>query len=164
MVEAIERRGLLIPELKPAVTNLQVSEMFGSDYRERITRRAAEFGIDEPLRFFDSPKPHEGSQALYLAEQFAGDSLVLVSVLGRGMKTSKHHHEHPMGSEFYLHIAGESFISINGNTLALNNSQDRIEVPLRVSHQVEAKDSASLTLIIMKNARLVPPHRLHIKD
>lgn len=145
------------------ITSVHLAEMFGSDYKERIERKAAGIGIREKLVFFDSPHPHVGSQAVYLAEQFVGDHLILVPVLGPNMITSWHYHEAPMVMERYFHIAGESFVSVNGKKLPLNSEQNLIEVPLDVVHQVRTQENPSLTLIIMENARLVAPGRLHIK-
>lgn len=147
------------------ITSAHLAEMFGSDYRECIERKAAGFGIREKLVFFDSPKSHNGgSQALYIVEQYVGDDLILVSVLEPNKETSKHRHEAPMVQETYFHIDGESFVEVGEKKLVLNRNQGMIEVPLDISHQVRTQENPSLTLIIMKNARLVSPDRLHIQD
>lgn len=147
------------------ITSVHLAEMFGPDYKERIECKAAGLGIREKLVFFDFPKSHNGgSQALYIVEQYVGNDLVLASVLEPNMKTSKHHHEAPMLREIYFHIAGESFVSVDGKKFPLNREQNLIEVPLGVSHQVRTQEDPALTLIIMENARLVVAGRLHIKD
>ena len=153
-----------IPTEQRKLVHADIVRMFGSDYRERIRDKARAFGLSDEIQFFDEPMPHVGSQALYLAQQFMGDHLVLVPVLRPHMRTSKHHHEIPMFNEVYSHVAGESFIDAGEKRFVLNKDQDLIEVPLNVSHQVTTKESPSLTLIIMRNARLVPSGRLHIKD
>lgn len=140
-----------------------VAEMFGVNYRKLVEDRARQLGIKEELQFFDFPKPHNGSQAVYLVEQLVGDHLILVPVLGPNMRTSRHYHEAPMVMERYFHIAGESFVSIGDKELPLNSERNLIEVPLGVIHQVRTQESPSLTLIIMENARLVAPGRLHVK-
>lgn len=141
-----------------------VAGMFGVNYRKLVEDRAKQVGIREKLQFFDAPRPHNGSQALYLAEELIGDNLVLVSVLQPHMQTSRHHHEPPMTTEKYFHILGESFANIGGYTFALNHRQDSIEVPLGTIHQVTTGENPALTLIIMERARLVTPGKLHIKD
>lgn len=155
--------GLLTPEIKD-LRGIDLVEMFGSDYRKRIEDKAVEEGIRDRLVFFDPSKPHLSSQAVYVVEQFTGDDLILVAVLRPNMKTSKHHHEEPMLRERYLHIAGESFVSVNGDISTLNDKQNSIDVPLNVSHQVHTNGKPSLTLIVMENARLVPQGRLHIPE
>lgn len=152
---------LVVPETKK-ITNEDIGRMFGDNYRQLIERKAAQFGITG-LQFFDAPRPHDGSQAVYLVEQLVGDHLILVPVLEPNMRTSRHCHEAPMAVERYLHIAGESFVSIDDKELPLNSEQNLIEVPLGVFHQVRTQESPSLALIIMENARLVPPGRLHVK-
>lgn len=155
--------GLLITEIGK-LSSVDLAEMFGSDYVKRIEDKAVGVGICDRLVFFDPPKPHEGSQAVYVVEQFVGNDLILVAVLRPNMRTSKHRHEEPMLKERYLHIAGESFVSVNGDISALNQERDSIEVPLNVSHQVHTNGKPSLTLIVMENARLVPQGRLHIPE
>ena len=157
-----EPSGLLVPEKRP-LTNEDIARMFGPDYRKLIEKKAEQVGIGERLRFFDIPLPHNRSQAVYLAEQFVGDHLVLVPVLGPNMKTSRHSHVAPMVQERYFHIAGESFVKVGGEDLALNDEQNLIEVPLGVVHQVSTKEKSALTLIIMENALLVPSGRLHVE-
>lgn len=168
MVEVIrdhnkKEAGLFVPEQKQ-LTSADIAEMFGPDYKKSILSKAEEVGIKEPLRFFDNSLPHNGSQAVYIVEQFVGDDWILVSVLEPYMKTSKHHHKAPMVKEKYLHIAGESFVAVDENVIALNEKNSHIEVSLNVNHQVTTRKSPALTLIVMENARLVPPGRLHIKN
>lgn len=158
-----ELSALFVPERKQ-ITHEGLAGMFGANYRQLIEDKATQLGINERLRFRDSPKPHDGSQALYIVEQFIDDDWVLVSVLGSNMETSKHHHEAPMIKEKYLHIAGESFVAVGSNVIALNEKNNSIEVPLDINHQVTTKENPALTLIVMENARLVPSGRLHIKD
>lgn len=158
-----ESPELVVPE-KKQLTNEDVIKMFGTDYKKLVQGKATQLGMSEQLRFFDSPLPHNGSQAVYLAEQFVGDHLILVSVLGPNMRTSRHYHEAPMVQERYFHIAGESFVNVDGKELPLNHEQNLIKVSLGVVHQARTQGNPALTLIIMENARLVSSGRLHIKD
>lgn len=155
--------GLIATTEQGKLVHVDIVGMFGSDYRERIVNKARAVGLSNEIQFFDKPMPHEGSQALYLVQQFMGDHLVLVPALGSYMRTSMHYHEAPMVMERYFHIAGESFVSVNGKKLPLNSEQNLIEVPLGIVHQVRTQANPSLTLIIMENARLVAPGRLHVK-
>ncbi len=161
-----EPSRLLLSESRQFVTNEEVAKLFGHNYQKLVEDKAEQLGIKEKLQFFDVPMPHNGSQAVYLAEQFRGNDLVLVPVLRRGMVTSRHHHEPPMGKEIYYHIAGESvvYLGTEASPLILNEQQSRIEIPLGVIHQVKAPEKPALTLIVMENARLVSPGRLHVKN
>ncbi len=168
MVEAdnssrVRTSGLLVPD-QNKLSGVDLAEMFGNNYRRLVEAKAASVGIREKLIFFNSGKPHEGSQAIYIVEQFVGDDLVLVPVLRPNMETSKHHHEKPMLKERYFYIAGESFVRVNGDTLTLNEKQNSIDVPLNVSHQVYTRANPSLTLIIMEKALLVQQGKLHIPE
>ena len=158
--------GIFVTEKKP-LANENVALLFGSNYRELIEKKAEQLGIKEKLYFFDKPKPHEGSQAVYLVEQFIGDHLVLVPALEPGMETSRHHHASPMLKEMYFHIAGKSTVDIGeGEKLKsynLNEQNGLVEVSLDTVHQVKTSEAPSLTLIVMQNARLVPPGQLHIR-
>lgn len=154
---------LVVPETRK-LTNEDIKGMFGVNYRKLIEDRASALGIDEQLRFFDAPLAHKNSEAVYVAEQYVEDHLILVPVLQLNMKTSRHHHEAPMVKEVYFHIAGESFVNVGEQKLVLNHDQDMIEVSLDISHQVKTQGNPSLTLIIMEKARLVPHGRLHIED
>lgn len=156
--------GLVAPAERRILTNEELAGMFGINYRNLIERKAVELGIHDRLNFFDQPHPHEGSEAIYIVEQYVGDNWVLVPILRPNMRTSRHHHESPMGQERYFHIAGESFINVGGNQLALNHKQDIIAVPLNVIHQVTTEDKPALTMIVMEKARLVAPGKLHIRD
>lgn len=161
MVE--QNEGLVMPE-KKQLTNEDIIEFFGANYRQLIEDKAVGLGINAKLNFFDSPLPHEGSQAVYLVEQLVEDHLILVPVLGPNMRTSRHHHESPMVQEIYFYIVGESFIKVGKEEHLLNRERPRIDVPLDAVHQVRTEEKPALTLIIMEKARLVPPDRLHIKD
>ncbi|GEM_PF-3843883 len=152
----------LVQERK-RLTNEDLVGMFGANYKQLIEHKAVQLGINERLQFFDSAKPHDGSQAVYIVEQFVGNDWILASVLEPNMETSKHHHRAPMIREKYLHIAGESFVSLDGKEFPLNSEQNLIEVPLDIIHQVRTQENPSLTLIIMENARLVAPGKLHVK-
>lgn len=156
--------GLIVPDAQGKLVCADVARMFGADYKKRIVEKARAVGLRDEIQFFDEPMPHEGSQAVYLAQQFMGDHLVLVPVLQPHMKTSRHYHEAPMSNEVYAHISGESFIDVGDERLVLNEERDSIEVSLNVAHQVTTKENPSLTLIVMKNARLVPSGRLHVRD
>lgn len=147
---------------KSEISLKDVVGMFGDNYRQLVEKKALQLGISG-LQFFDAPRPHNGSQALYLAEQLVGDDLVLVSVLRPHMQTSRHHHEPPMEREAYFHIAGESILTIDTTDLVLSDKQPLITVSLGASHQVKTGEIAALTLIVMENARLVSPGRLHVK-
>lgn len=156
--------GLLVPDRKQ-ITNEDIALMFGDNYRELVEAKARKLGILGRLNFFDTPIPHDGSQAVYLVEQFEGDDLILVPVLQKGMKTSQHHHVEPMRKESYFHIAGESVVHVGTeeNPQPLNDIHPVREIPLGLIHQVRAPNGPTLTLIIMEKARLVPPGQLHIK-
>ena len=164
----IQGSKLLVPkkeQLGKPLTNEDVAEMFGANYRQLIEDKARRLGILGRLNFFDTPTPHDGSQAMYLVEQFVGDDLILVPVLQKGMQTSQHYHVEPMLKEIYFHIAGGSTVHVGADEtpFPLNEKYPVREIPLGLSHQVKAPECPALTLIVMENARLVPPGRLHVK-
>ncbi len=154
--------SMLLVSERRQLTNEHVATMFGHDYQKLVKDKAAEFGISD-LQFFDSPQPHEGSQAVYLVEQFVGDDLVLVAVLEEKQETSKHLHVGPMKKERYVHVKGRSTVFMNGQKHPLDEENGLIDVLIDVFHQVKTEESPSLTVIIMENARLVAPGRLHVK-
>ena len=139
--------------------------LHGINYKKLIGDKIIELGIlpsDQGLIFFDSPKPHKGSEALYLVEQPVGNDLILVSFLEPHRKTSKHFHISPLRKEKYYSLAGAAVLMLGDQILELNSKQYYREVPLHVGHQVRTEKDFALTLIVMEDGRLVSPDKLHI--
>lgn len=135
------------------------------NYKELIVRKIVELDIVLPeseLNILEDPKSHNGSEALYLLEQFIDGDLVLVSFLGPNRKTSKHLHRDPMGTEQYYSLAGEAILTVGKEELVLDRQYNFRVVPLDTAHQLRTRDNFALTLIVMKNAELVPAENLHI--
>lgn len=109
------------------------------------------------------PLPHRGSEALYLAEYYYGNDKVFVSFLLPYSETSSHFHEDPM-FEWYFPISGGLYLR--------NSSHDNDEGKLVVmrgtrvgpyfNHQAVTKEQTAITLIVLRNALLVPESRHHI--
>lgn len=135
------------------------------NYKELIVRKISELEfvlLDSELKLFESPNPHNGSEAAYLLEQFMGEDWVLASHLEPKRKTSKHKHINPMGTEQYYWLAGEAILNIEGEDLLLDSKHDFRAVPLDTFHQLRTEDSFVLTLIVMKNAKSVPAEKRHV--
>lgn len=141
-----------------------LSEIFGPAYRDEVRDTALRVGIRDPLVFFDKPKAHEKSQAVYLVEQVIGDDLVLVSALGKSGISSRHKHVNPMRGEEYHWVKGTLSVDMDGKEIELDQDTRRIEVPLDVWHQVRVGEDPALTLIVMKGAGPMAPEARHIRE
>lgn len=135
------------------------------NYRDLIVSKIAKLDIELPesqLEILESPKPHNGSDALYFLEQFIHNDWVLVSLLGPNRKTSRHLHAAPVGAEEYYFLAGEAILTMGEKEDPLNSEHNFRVVPSNTPHQLKTRDNFALTLIIMKNAKLAPEGKLHI--
>lgn len=157
MIESELRLG------KGAISSKEIVKIFNVDYRKLVadTLSRLRFLPDEhALSFFDSPKGHEGSQALYLAEEMIGKDMIFVSYLGPNGKTTTHKHEKPI-KEHYFQLAGSSYLRLGSDFHELKGGS-AFMVSSDVPHQLTTRDNSSLVLIVMENAISVPRDQLHI--
>lgn len=136
-----------------------------SNHRKLIAEKVAMLDIPlsiSEIEFFESPNRHDGSDAVYLLEQFINEDWVLASHLEPNRKTSEHKHVNPMGTEQYYWLAGEAILNVGGEDMPLDSEHNFRVVPLDTFHQLRTEGNFVLTLIIMKNARSVLPEKRHI--
>ncbi|MBI2028205.1 MAG: hypothetical protein HYT07_01215 [Candidatus Levybacteria bacterium] len=136
------------------------------NHRKLIAERIAKLDIplsESELKFFEFPNRHNGSDAVYLLEQFVDEDWLLASHLEPKRNTSRHKHIAPMGTEQYYWLAGEAILNIDGEDVPLDSEHDFRVVPLDAVHQLRTEGAFVLTLIVMKNARLVTPENRHIR-
>lgn len=146
------------------VISEDIARMFKIDLRERVVGRLRAFGFlpdGHELTFFGKGQEHNGSQALYFVEEAVAGHMVYVSFLGPNSQTTVHTHDEPL-FENYLWLAGESFLRRDNNIHKLGRGQEVIRVSPGSVHQLTTRGEASLALIVMENAALVPADRLHI--
>lgn len=144
------------------ITSGEIARGLGVGYRRLVADTLSKvlFSDSHVLSFFDSPKGHEGSHALYLAEEMVGKDMIFVSFLGPNGKTSTHKHEKPI-QEHYLQLVGSSYLRLGSDCHELKGGSAFI-VPSDVPHQLTTRDNSSLVLIVMENAISVPRDKLHI--
>ncbi len=145
------------------VANEEIARIFNTDYKRVVSRILGELKLlqaDDTLDFFDKPRGHEGSQALYLLEEMVGKDMILVSYLGPNGKTTLHKHQEPI-KEKYFQLAGSSHLRLDEDFHELRKGSF-LTVPSNVPHQLTTKDNSSLVLIVMENAISVPRDKLHI--
>lgn len=148
---------------KGAISSKEIAKIFNVDYRKLVANTLSRLRFlpdDHVLSFFDSPKGHEGSQALYLAEEMVGKDMVFVSYLCPNGKTTIHKHEEPI-RENYFQLAGFSHLRLGSDFHELKEGAF-LTVPADMPHQLATKGNSSLVLIVMENAIFVPRDRLHI--
>lgn len=146
---------------KREITSEEIGKTFSIDYKKLVTdtlRRV--ITGNHSLSFFESSKGHEGSQALYLAEEMVGKDMVFVSYLGPNGRTTIHKHQEPI-RENYFQLAGFSRLLL-GNSFHDLKAGSALTVPSDVFHQLITGNSPSLVLIVMENAISVPRDKLHI--
>lgn len=131
--------------------------ILGESYEDELFSLLRQRGlIDGHLpQIFLPPDRHEGSKARYLLDFYRGDDRILVPVMGPWKKTSRHSHIEPITEEYEV-LKGE--LSLNGTLIP----PEGLIVPPGVLHQVETRDQYALTLIIMRDARLVPESQQHV--
>lgn len=100
------------------------------------------------------PQRHEGSRARYLFDFYQEDNRILVSIMGSHKRTSRHFHIEPIW-ETYEVLRGELYI--NGILIP----SEGLTIPPGVFHQAETRGQYALTLIVMRDARLVPEAQQH---
>lgn len=137
-----------------------------ADHKQLIAEKIARLDIplsESELEFLEPPNRHNGSDAVYFLEQFIGDDWVLASHLEPDNKTSRHKHVEPMGTEQYYWLAGKAILNVEGEDMPLDSEYNFRAVSLGKSHQLRTENSFALTLIVMKNARSVPPEKRHVR-
>ena len=137
------------------ITSEEIGKRFKIDYRKLVTET---FG--HTLSFFDNPRRHIGSQALYLAEEMVGKDMIFVSYLVPNGQTTTHKHQEPI-REKYFQLAGFSRLLL-GNEFHDLETGYGLTVPSDVFHKLTTKNNPSLVLIVMENAISVPKDKLHI--
>jgi len=156
-------KDLRTPEARE-LTSLDIQEIFEIDYRqlvEDILNKADIFQTRGQLTFFHIPKRHKGSEAYYLVEEMLnGGHIVYLSYLKPDSKTTVHKHPDSI-TESYFQLAGSSFLKLDNNFLELRQGY-ALTVLQDAPHQLITRDAPSLTFIIMRNAGLVQPEKLHI--
>lgn len=147
---------------KGEITSEEIVKIFRVDYRRLVADTLSRVLLSDShaLSFFDSPKRHRGSQALYLAEEMVGKDMIFVSYLGPNGKTTAHKHQEPI-REKYFQLAGSSHLRL-GNDFHKLREGSFLTVPSDIPHQLTTRNSSSLVLIVMENAISVPRDRLHI--
>lgn len=135
---------------------------FGENNRELAMAQLRTLGVDLPEeRVFCDPHLHEGSQAIYIADFYAGKNRVLISYLRPNSHTSIHHHEKPIIEEYYS-LAGALYL--NGEMIP---KEGLVVWPSgrrrKTVHTAIAGNEGALTLIVMRNAKKVPAKRQHIR-
>ena len=99
----------------------------------------------------------KGSEAHYLVDYYAGFDRVLVSYLPPHSKTSEHEHNMPLIEEYHP-LRGE--FNLNGEVLP---SEGLLILP-GFKHRGNTGDPDALTLIIMRNAAIIPEQNQHIQS
>lgn len=146
------------------VTSGDIDTLFGIDFKERVINRLKAFGFlpdNHQLAFFDVGRAHKGSQALYFTEEQIEGHMVYVSFLKPNSQTTVHMHHEPI-FENYIWLGGASFLRRDNETHKLGQGQEVIRVSPGKVHQLTTRDEASLALIVMENAGLVPADKLHV--
>lgn len=143
------------------ITSEEIVKIFSVDYRGLVADILSRvlLSASHALSFFDSPKEHKGSQALYLAEEMVGKDMIFVSYLGPNGKTTIHKHQEPI-REKYFQLAGSSYLRL-GNDFHELKGGSALTVPSDVPHQLTTRENSSLVLIVMENAISVPRDKLH---
>lgn len=145
------------------ITSEEIGNIFDTDYKRVVSNMLSRLHllqVDHTLNFFDRPKEHKGSQALYLAEEMVGKDMILVSYLGPNGKTTIHKHQEPI-REKYFQLAGSSHLRL-GNDFHKLSEGSFLTVPSDIPHQLSTRDNSSLVLIVMENAISVHADKLHI--
>lgn len=144
------------------VAGEEIAKIFGIDYKRLVANTLGRVLLSNShaISFFDSPRGHTGSQALYLAEEMVGKDMVFVSYLSPNSKTTTHKHQEPI-REKYFQLAGSSYLRLNSDFHELMGGS-AFTVPSDVPHQLTTRDKSSLVLIVMENAISVPRDKLHI--
>lgn len=148
---------------KRGITSEDITRELNVDYRKMVVDMLSGFGFlpdGHMLNFFDSPKGHMGSQALYFLEEMVGRHMIFVSQLGPNGKTTIHKHQEPI-REKYFQLAGSSYLRL-GKDIQELREDFALTVPSDVPHQLTTRDNSSLVLIVMENAISVPRDKLHI--
>lgn len=149
-------------ELNPEAVHKEIAKSFGEKYKKLVMACLKGLGVDLPEeQVFCEPHPHLNSDAIYIADFYTGNDRVLVSYLRPNSHTSPHHHEKPIIEEYYscaglLYLNGEQ---VPPEGLIIWPSGRR----RKSRHQATTGENGALTVIRMKNARLVPPERQHIR-
>lgn len=152
--QVFEPRQISAPDIK---------KIFGLDYKKVVADVLGNLGLlpdGHALNFFKTPIEHKGSKARYFLEELIGPNKMYVSFLDSNGKTTRHKHQDPI-RETYLQLAGSSFLRIDDDFRELR-AGSALTVLSDVPHQLTTREDPSLTLIVMKNAALVPADRLHI--
>lgn len=160
----IRRESGLITPSNGQVTSEHINTMFGIDLKERVMGKLRAFDFlpaGHELTFFNEGRDHNGSQARYFVEEAVAEHMVYVSFLRPNSQTTVHTHDEPL-FENYLWLAGESFLRRDNDMHKLGQGQEVIRVSPGSVHQLTTRGKASLALIVMENAALVPADRLHI--
>lgn len=157
MISRVEAGSQLHLEVVPG----ELEVVFGPNYEMQIYRYLIQGGFykaENLPRLLRHLNPHEKSQAAYLLEHDAGDTITYVQYMRPGHKTSRHKHDLPV-TEDYLIIRGEYFI--NG---VLIPPRVIHTVGSNIFHQSETRGSHALAILRTNNVRGVPRNQLHIHE
>lgn len=139
--------------------DLALRRILGETYQEELLEVLEKRGLapDEHLpQLLLPPQRHERSHARYLYDFYKGNDRVLISILGPEKKTSRHYHRKPIVEDYEI-LRGELYL--NGTLIPSCG----LIVPSRFVHQAETRDQYALTLIVMKNAKLVRESEQHTR-
>ena len=148
---------------KREMTSEEIRKIFNIDYKRLVMdtlNLVGFFPYGHTLNFFDTPKRHKGSEALYFAEEMVGEHMIFVSFLDSNGVTTRHKHQEPI-RENYFQLAGSSHLRLGDNLHELK-AGSTLTVPSDTFHQLTTRENPSLVLIVMENAISVPRDRLHI--
>lgn len=140
-----------------------LKRILGETYQEELIElfRQRGFITDGCLPSLCLPADrHEGSNARYLFDFYHRDDRILVPIMGPWKKTTQHFHRSPI-IETYEILKGKLYLSLNGSSSILIPPEG-LTVSAGDVHQAETRDQYALTLIVMKNAKLVPHDQQHI--
>ena len=100
------------------------------------------------------PDRHERSRARYLFDFYQENDRILVPIMGPHKRTTRHFHIEPIW-ETYEVLRGELYID------GIPIPSEGLTIPPEVFHQAETRERYALTLIVMRDARLVPQDQQH---
>ena len=131
-----------------------LGEMYETKLIELLRQRR--FVTDGYLpQLFLPPQRHKGSDALYLYDFYQENDRILVSIMEAHKRASLHFHRKPIW-ETYEVLTGELYL--NGILIP----PEGLTVPPGLPHQAETKGQHALTLIVMRDARLILQDQHHV--
>ncbi|MBI4092102.1 MAG: hypothetical protein HY427_02775 [Candidatus Levybacteria bacterium] len=134
-----------------------LKRILGETYETELTEllRQRRFVTDARLpQLFLPPQRHKGSDALYLYDFYQENDRILVPIMWPYKRTTQHFHIEPI-FETYEVLRGELYL----NGVLIPPGGQRVHPG--EFHQTETRGRHALTLIVMKDARLVPEAQQH---